>query len=361
MALQFEWQWQHGTRKTLGTVQYSKNQKSLGYVRLLSMLKDLLVTPLWSRLELTVHFLEQGHMNQFESLRTEQMTARSRLVRREDIDHMHKVPKTSAVVQGRASLLCNICRCEVAPTGIDHMNSSSSSSSSIGSSSSDGTMAANLRRMWGCAQAACPGYNAHILCMSREAIGGNMVGSSSSTITSSSSSSSSSSLLNDRAIPRAVLCPMCGSQYSWAACVRDSYCYNGGAIAEDEDEEEDGGEGGEGDDGDERGRGRGKSKRRRREDPASVSGGVVDGGGGSGVDGSGSGGVGGGVGGSGVRGQIAVSLLSDEEEEEDEEGEGERDVIYIDSSSDDDDDASDGGDGDGDGDGDGGDDGDGAR
>ena len=94
VALQFEWQWQHGTRKTLGTVEYSKRQKSVGYARLLTKLKDLLATPLWSRLDLTVHFLDQDHMTQFEAVRVDAMTACSRLIARAEIDTMHQVTGT---------------------------------------------------------------------------------------------------------------------------------------------------------------------------------------------------------------------------------------------------------------------------
>lgn len=93
VALQFEWQWQHGTRKTLGAVEYTKRQKSMGCVLLLAKLKDLLVTPLWSRLDLTVHFLEPDHMNQFEAIRADAMTACSRLIPRAEIDTMHQVPQ----------------------------------------------------------------------------------------------------------------------------------------------------------------------------------------------------------------------------------------------------------------------------
>ena len=274
VALQFEWQWQHA--KKVRILKEYQGKKRGGSPAMLAVLAALLSTPLWKRLNLVVHFLDADKKTLFDALLS--YPSASVLTTNAEIDRMHLTAE-QPTSHHQTDLPCQICQ-QVEAT----MTTSSSSSSS---------RSVNARRMWCCLQASCPGYRAHLLCMSQQQQA--VVGRGDATVTAST------------VIPSAWQCGQCGVTVPWSQCVMRSY-YNGSdnhnleqAADDDEDDDED-------DDDFEECPGK-----RSRNSKAAMNKN------------------------SGKRAAVEVNLLSDEDEEE--EGAGE--IIVVDDSDDDEDDGDD--------------------
>ena len=274
VAFQFEWQWQHA-KKVRILKEYQGKQRG-GSPAMLGVLAALLSTPLWQRLNLVVHFLDNDKKMLFDKMLNHPST--SVLTTNAEIDRMHLAAAQSSSHQ--TDLPCQICQ------QVEVRMTSNSSSSSSGSSS------VNARRMWCCPQSSCLGYRAHLLCMSQQ---------------QQTDLGRSDAVTVSTMVPITWQCGQCGVTVPWSQCVMQSY-YNGSnnnlehATAEDD---EDNGDDDDDDDFEEC-----PGKRSRKNKAATKKN-------------------------SGKRVAIELNLLSDNDDDDDEEEEGAGEIIVIDDSDDD--------------------------
>ena len=196
VALQFEWQWQHAKRSRVLTAARFTGKSGNGCGGagvMLAVLAALLATPLWGRLFLTVHFLDEDMKAIFDKLvTTKATTATSRLTTADEVDGMHvasaSASTVAAVAHGTTCVLCGLVDAVPGPLA--------------------GTLRFNSRRAWRCTQCA-EGWCAHIYCMGARASEGGGVG----------------------IVPLVGCCGRCGMEFPWVDIVRGSHLIPGGDEA----------------------------------------------------------------------------------------------------------------------------------
>lgn len=185
VALQFEWQWQHPFESRILKHYLDGQTKSgRGFKTNLTVLRQLLLTPLWRQLELTIHFLENTAFETFRS-----------------------GIEPSETLSYRISTYNEIENSAVNRRNDDIPNAASACSFCLGQESFT---------LWSCSRCAC---STHITCLAANNKGDDP----------------SSDL-----IPISVRCMNCHRMYSWLTIIRETSIGNGTINSDIDSDDDDG-------------------------------------------------------------------------------------------------------------------------